>query len=182
MGVGFSSYFQLGTDYEKLTTTDMVLLSTATALITSIMNLLLKALLRDDPTSINTKSAGERSHVVDSSFTVSKGRIVFGGLATIAATGTAYYCIIAISLQSSPEALSAWLRMVIYSLIQDQIIMQLAQLGAKLLIIHYLIANPHIRMREIILKYVIDRKLTQLFEFHLLQPKPNANPARAIIV
>jgi hypothetical protein len=161
-GVGFSSFFRLGTNYEKMTLFGLVLLSAATAIVTSVINLMLLALLQDDPTSIQAKSRDmDPLQVHACSF--GKARILLGGLGTIIASGTAYYCIIAIGLQSTPEALATWMKLVIFSFVQDQIVVQLLKVTFDLLAINYLIHKPHFKGRSLLLQYIINNRITELW-------------------
>jgi hypothetical protein len=174
MEAGFSSFFQLGTDYTDYTTSDELIMSSITAVCTKTINKMLMLLLSFDPNSPNFandyKKAGTK--VV----TLAKLRVFIGGGLTVFVTIGAYYCIVAISLQASADEINSWVRMVLFSVIQDQVLTHVIMVSASIGLIQLVVNYKNFRYRDKVIKVMINPELADLFEEHLHPPLSRRGP------
>jgi hypothetical protein len=171
---GFSSFFQVGTDYSELTFWDEFTLSFVTSIITKTLIKGLIILMSYDPNSPNEKEA--ENSVVGGQGTrkamYNRLRVFAGGVLAFAACALSYYCIIAISLQSEPDVVQAWARMVVFSALQDQLLTHAIQVSISVVIVYVMIAHPHFRYRDRMIKVLVNPEYVELFEAMLNSHAP----------
>jgi hypothetical protein len=166
METGFSSFFQVGTDYSELTFWDEFSLSFATSIITKTLIKGLIVLMSFDPNSPNERGEKDESN---RKIMYGKIRVFIGGAISCACCVVAYYAIIAISLQSEPDAVQGWARMVLFSAVQDQLITHAIQVTISVVIVFVLINHPSFRYRDRMVKVLINPEIAELFEHRLNQ-------------
>jgi hypothetical protein len=166
MSIGFSSVIQLGTDFSRLSVWSTIGLAFGPTITTTLTTRVLSMFLAHDPTSINTlkwKEEGASSMKI----VFIKWRIFLGGMITLLFTGASYYCIVAISLLSPPAIVDNWVRVLITSLVQDQIVSQLIRSGISLLLCFYIQTHPTWRFRGEVVRYLLQRDIVRLVESKL---------------
>jgi hypothetical protein len=169
METGFSSFFQLGTNYSELTFWDEFRLSFICSIITKTLVKSLAILMAYDPNSPNVTRTTATPGGVHYIGAYQRLRVFFGGVVACGICCLAYYCIIAISLQSEPDVIETWARMTVFSVLQDQILTHAVQVTISMAFVNVMLAYPQFRYREKMIKVLISEEIVAILETRLLR-------------